>query len=240
MTADYRPDAVTAATAFMQDHFPECLCAIVAGSVFRDDETTTSDLDLVIITTREDAPFRASYREYGWPIEAFVHTVDSYPRWFANDGNRPSLAFMVDEGKIVRDTDGLSQRVKADARALLERGPEPLSPTQIEDLRYAVTDALDDFVGCEDPAEGVFIAAALAKAASDLVLLTSGQWIGAGKWVLRALRRFDLAMAADLHRALRDQARYGDKQPLIAFAGEALERAGGPMFEGYYRSGERG
>jgi predicted nucleotidyltransferase len=239
MTAGDRPDAVTAATAFIQVHFPECLCAFVAGSMFRGEETPTSDLDIVVITTRDDAPFRASYREHGWPIEAFVHTVESYPRWFVNDGNRPSLAFMVDEGEIVRDTDGLAARVKADARTLLERGPEPLTPSQIEDLRYAVTDALDDFIGCNDVAEGVFVAAALASRSSELILLLNHQWIGSGKWVLRALRRSDPALAVQLSRALRGHARYGDKRPLIAFARRALDDACGPLFEGYHRSGKR-
>jgi predicted nucleotidyltransferase len=239
MTVKGRSDPIEAATAFVDTHFPESLCAFVAGSIFRGEETPTSDLDIVIITTRDDAPFRASYREHGWPIEAFVHTPDSYPRWFIIDGNRPSLAFMVDEGTVVRDTDGRAARVKAEAHAFLERGPVPLSEAELEDLRYSLTDALDDFIGCDDVAEGMLIAVALAKTSADLILLSNRQWIGAGKWVPRALRRFDPGLSSQLHRALRDYGRYGDKEPLTEFARHALALTGGAMFEGYYRKGNR-
>jgi hypothetical protein len=142
---------------------------------------------------------------------------------------------MVDEGIVVRDTDGLAERIKEQARALLDRGPEPLSAAEIEDRRYGLTDILDDFAGCEDPAEGIFIAAELAEQSANLILLVNRSWIGRGKWVLRALRRFDPTLAIRLRDGLLVYSRDGDKRPLIRFAQEALDFVGGSLFEGYIR-----
>src|SRR5262245_37079299 len=87
-------EAIEAARAFVQDHFPESLAAFLGGSVVRDQATPTSDLDIVIITTREDAPYRQSLLAHGWPIEVFVHSHLSYQDYFASDAarRRPTLA----------------------------------------------------------------------------------------------------------------------------------------------------
>lgn len=63
------PDA---ARAFVATHFPDCLAAVLFGSVARGEATATSDLDIIIVTHEDISPYRKSYREYGWFIEAFV------------------------------------------------------------------------------------------------------------------------------------------------------------------------
>jgi len=61
-----------AARAFVATHFPDCLAAVLFGSVARGEATATSDLDIIIVTHEDIGPYRKSYREYGWFIEAFV------------------------------------------------------------------------------------------------------------------------------------------------------------------------
>src|SRR5215813_7999201 len=63
-----------AARAFVTTHFPDCLGAVLFGSVARGEPTATSDLDIIIVTHEDISPYRKSYREYGWFIEAFVGT----------------------------------------------------------------------------------------------------------------------------------------------------------------------
>jgi len=63
------PDA---ARAFVMARFPDCLAAVLFGSVARGEPTATSDLDIIIVTHEDISPYRKSYREYGWFIEAFV------------------------------------------------------------------------------------------------------------------------------------------------------------------------
>lgn len=162
------------------------LGSFLAGSVVRGEETPTSDLDIVIITSGDKgAPYRESFRAFGWPIEAFIHTAESYRDFFASDAKRrrPSLPMMCAEGIILRDQDGQAIRIKEEARGLIDAGPEPLSAAETNNLRYAITDILDDLLGSQRHDESLFIAYDLAVTATELILSYHQQWLGRGKWV---------------------------------------------------------
>lgn len=228
-----------AARAFIESRFPEADVAIVAGSFTRGEDTSTSDLDLVIVTRRAEGPFRASFRAFGWPIEAFVHTQESYRRYFDSDARRriPTLAAICSDGIVLRDVSGIAERIRNEAIDLIAAGPRTLTDAEREDLRYGLTDVLDDLDGTMDRAEGLFIAHEVAEASARLLLLVNNRWVGRGKWMVRALRRFDQQAAQRLDAALLTYYRAEDKAALIAFAASTLELAGGRAFEGYYRSG---
>jgi hypothetical protein len=235
-----RPAPIESARRFVEAHFPECHVAFVASSVLRGEGTITSDLDIVIITGREDAPFRQSFMWEGWPVEAFVHTETSYLDFFARDRVRyePTLEMMCAEGVVLRDRNSLAERIKATARRELEAGPEPLTQRAIDRIRYTITDLMDDLIGSVRPEESFFIATALAEESVRLLLLRNRRWLGKGKWTLRALRRFDPGMAERLSGALKLFCSTGNKDDLLAFANEVLEPVGGRLFEGYYESGK--
>jgi hypothetical protein len=228
-------EALAAAHALIEQYFPECSTAFLAGSVIRGESTATSDLDIVIITNREGTPYRESFREFGWPIEAFVNNMTSYRDFFANDirGRRPMLPTMCAEGIILRDSEGLAQSIKDEACMLLDQGPEPLSPSEVVNIRYRITDMLDDFIGSEKFGESFFIASNVAVAASSLILGYHKRWIGYGKSVLRELNKFDPHLAMQLQRAVEVFCSQGVKDDLIQFADEALNLVGGRLFEGY-------
>lgn len=57
---------VEAASVLIDERFPECLAAFVGGSVIEGRGTPTSDLDMVVITNRDEAPYRESLRYAGW------------------------------------------------------------------------------------------------------------------------------------------------------------------------------
>lgn len=233
-----RSDPVETARWFVEEHFPEARAAIVGGSVIRGEGTPTSDLDIVLITDRDDAPLRASYLFMGWPIEAFAHTAESLPQWMLKDAarGRPSLCKMCAEGVVVRDDGGLAARAKAEAEMLLKLGPPSATPEEIEDRRYGLTDLLDDFLGAASADEGIFIANDLAVAIGNLMLLRHARWQGSGKWVPRALRQLDPSFTETLIGALHAYYSTGAKHLLIEIAERTLDDAGGRLFEGYYRS----
>jgi predicted nucleotidyltransferase len=235
-----RSDPLETARLFVEEHFPEARAAIVGGSVIRGEGTPTSDLDIVVISDRDDAPLRASYRFMEWPIEVFVHTEESLPRWMLKDAERrrPSMAMMCAEGVAVRGDELLVAEMKAQGRRVLDAGPPELTPSQIEDLRYALTDLLDDFLGVTSPTEGIFSANALAVDIADFTLALNGKWLGSGKWVPRALRRFDPDLTDALVDALRAYYRTEEKGPLSQIAERTLDSAGGRLFEGYFRHAE--
>jgi hypothetical protein len=238
------PNAQDAARQLIAARFPDCDAVFLAGSVVRGDATPNSDLDLVILTADPDAPYRESLVFAGWPVELFVHNAESVRAYFRSDAARgmPSLPMMCAEGLLLRDTDGLGAQVKAEAEALLAAGPDPLTAQAIASQRYALTDALDDLEGIAHSGntdELFFIAAELADKAANFLLAYHRQWQGHGKWTLRALRRYDPALADRLVRAVRAAYRQEDIHELVAFVELALAPVGGRLFAGYRLGGRR-
>ena len=228
-------DAIEAAKNFVAQAFPTCDAAFLGGSVVRGEATATSDLDIVIVTRETQVAYRQSLYASGWPVEAFVHTPTSYSAFFASDvqRRRPSLPHMCAEGFILLDRSGSAQRIKQEAQALLDQGPEPLSTAEVTQMRYQLTDHLDDFAGSVRPTESFFIATMVAELATELILGYHRQWIGKGKWVLRALHAFDAHLAQRLNDALESFFHREEKDQLIVFAQDALQLVGGRLFDGY-------
>lgn len=229
-----KPAAVGAAKTFIQKHFPDCEGAILAGSVVRNEETATSDLDIVVFDQQCPASYRESFIELGWPIEVFVHNLNSYKLYFMSDCERarPSLPNMVAEGVILKGAE-IMHPIKEEAKALLDKGPKEWTRETITLHRYFVTDTLEDFIGCGDRAEAIFIASSLAQKVSDFVLRTHNQWIGASKWLLRALTQYDAKFASRFVEAFDAFYKTGDKNKVIQLVDEVLEPYGGRLFEGF-------
>ncbi|MBO0783880.1 MAG: nucleotidyltransferase domain-containing protein [Ktedonobacteraceae bacterium] len=228
-------EALEAAKNFVAQTFPACDAAFLGGSVVRGEATATSDLDIVIVTQETQKAYRQSLYASGWPVEAFVNTPESYRAFFASDAQRrrPSLPRMCAEGIILRERDGCAERIQREAQALLDQGPEPLNAAEVTQLRYQLTDSLDDFAGSVRPGESFFLAATVAELATELILGYHRQWIGKGKWVLRALHAFDVNLAQRLRDALENFSQREEKDQLIVFAQDALQLVGGRLFDGY-------
>jgi hypothetical protein len=236
-----RPHPQTAAAGLIETRYPECDAAFIAGSIIRGEGTSTSDIDLVVITSRPEAPYRESLLAEGWPVEAFIHSEESVRRYFQMDAKdrRPIMPMMCAEGIILRDRDGAGGRIKAEAQALLDAGPAPLTPEERDNYRYFLTDLLDDLEGCDRPDELLYIAPELAAKAAEFLLAFNGRWISRGKWIPRSLGRFDPVLAVRLTAALQAVYRAGERDQLVAFADAVLAPAGGRLFAGYMRPGQR-
>ncbi|RDW17068.1 nucleotidyltransferase domain-containing protein [Oceanobacillus chungangensis] len=100
-----RLEPVKAARKFIENYFPYCDGALLAGSIVRGEATETSDLDIVIFDKTYRSSYRESVIEYDWPIEVFAHNLNSYQDYFESDYKRarPSLPRMVTEGIILKD-----------------------------------------------------------------------------------------------------------------------------------------
>lgn len=120
--------------------------------------------------------------DFGWRIEVFVHNLTSYKDYFFSDCERaqPSMPKMVAEGVILKDKGAIGP-IKEEAKELLDKGPKEWPTELVNTKRYFITDALDDFIGCNSRAEAIFIANSLAELVSEFVLRTNNRWIGTSK-----------------------------------------------------------
>ncbi|MCC3359373.1 nucleotidyltransferase domain-containing protein [Bacillus sp. REN16] len=225
---------IEVAHQFINEHFPNCQGALLAGSVVRGEATETSDLDIVIFDKNLSSSYRESLIDYGWAIEVFVHNLTSYKQFFEMDYERarPSMPRMVSEGIVLKD-DGIIDSIKKEAIDILNKGPEEWSEEIINTKRYFITDALDDFIGCSNRAEELFIANTLAELLSEFVLRTNRQWIGASKWVIRSLRIYDVEFANHFVEAFDIFYKTGNKNQIIQLVDNVLQPFGGQLFNGF-------
>lgn len=227
-------NAIEAAQQLIAQYFPHCDGALLAGSVVRGEATETSDLDIVVFDHTRMTSYRESIIAFGWAIEVFVHNLTSYKQYFHEDYKRarPSMPRMVSEGIVLKDN-GILDGIKNEAKLLLDKGPEEWTEQTIKIKQYFITDALDDFIGCSNKAEELFIANALAELVSEFVLRTNRQWIGHSKWVVRALLQHDEAFTLHFIQAFDIFYKTGNKQHIIQLVNNVLEPFGGKYFDGF-------
>lgn len=170
--------------------------------------------------------YRESLHFRGWPVELFVHTPQRLAGFLDREraARKPSTHRMLAHGvPVLGDPGDLPGR----CAAVLAAGPPALSGAERERLRYGLTDLLDDLRHATDAGERTVIAATVWTETARVALLTAGCWVSQGKWLLRDLREWDPGFAA------RWLAAREDAGVLAGLAGEVLDRAGGPLFDGY-------
>ncbi|MET8603538.1 nucleotidyltransferase domain-containing protein [Streptomyces rubiginosohelvolus] len=233
-------DVLEVARAFVLERHPDALAAFLGGSVLTSRRTARSDLDVVVLLDGPPAPYRESLRYRDWPVELFVHTEDSWHSFVTPEiaQRKSPLLWMCADGALLLDADGTGARMAETAKRLAAAGPPPVTGTALEDARYALTDLLDDFGAVTDAGERLFVVAELVRRTGELALLTHGRWLGGGKWLARRLEPVAPDLAARLDEAAQAALR-GAPEGLTALVMEVLDAAGGPVWEGYRRSGPR-
>jgi hypothetical protein len=232
-------DPVDVAVQLVRERFPEAHAAFLGGSVLTSRRTPTSDLDIVVVLSGPPAPFRETLRHSGWVVELFVQTPTSLRHYWRRDvaARRTPLLRMCAEGRVLLSDGGAAERYADEALAVLEGGPEPLPADMLDLKRYLLTDLLDDLRGCADEVELAYLAAGLVTAASEFVLLAGNRWSAGGKWLPRRLAEIDPGLAGRLVVAQR-AALNGNSDLLEAAVLDVLQRAGGPLTEGFHLAGE--
>jgi len=225
---------INAATAFVNRHFPACSVALLAGSIARGQAHARSDLDIVVLSPGE-RPRWATFAEFGWPIELFVDSLETYVETFARQAQRrwPLLPVLCAEGTVLIDCDGHARTVRDAATRLLAAGPAPLSDEEVTRDRHFLTVAYDDFADADDPDEARLLGHDLATLAASCYLVSHRRWRGFGTWLPRSLRDDDPALADAFTHALNALYQHDQKDPLLRFAEDALRLVGGHRFEGY-------
>lgn len=232
-----RIDPAEAARRILRERYGDARVLFLAGSVVRGEATPDSDLDLVVLHERLPNACRESFVYEGWPVEAFVHDPETLRRFFVSDGREgiPSIINMVAEGVEIPAPCDLSARLKEEAAALLAAGPPPWDEEHVGNVRYWLTDCVDDLRHPRSADELVATGARLYEIAADFFLRTRGLWSGRGSWIPRRLRAADADFAARFSRAF--EALFAEKRQdeVIALVGEMLAPHGGFHFEGYRR-----
>lgn len=229
-------DHLAVAARFVTAHYPTADVAVVAGSSSRGDRTATSDIDLLVLGDRlfsvEGQTSEASTHEFeGEVFEVFAYTPTGFDEWAARGiaQHRPVTVHMLVDGTAIRD-DGRLASLRTHWQSVLDAGPS-LSAQECAFRRYVITDVLDDLEDSTDPLEQRVEASILFERIAELILLTEGRWIGAGKWLPRRLRELSMERADRLALPLIES----DYATFAARVSAELDRAGGRVQAGFVR-----
>jgi len=204
----------------------------------RGEGTVMSDIDLVVVYGRLDHARRESFFERDFPVEVFVHDLETL-EWFMRDDirrGRPTILNIIAEGWIVGRDDADARMLQRDTQARVGAGPALLNPEELAALRYLITDAIDDLRGVRSIHEIRAIGTVLYPHLAELCLRGRGHWNGSGKWIPRLLCNLDAALAETLFEAFEALLTTGASNLVIALAESELARHGGRLFEGDKRA----
>ncbi|MBN8540888.1 MAG: nucleotidyltransferase domain-containing protein [Deltaproteobacteria bacterium] len=211
---------------------------LVAGSVVRGEASAYSDLDLVVIFPKVPAAYRESFTHKGWPVEAFIHDLETL-RYFFYRVDRPegsaTLCEMVKEGLEVPGPSKATDEAKALAAMILKEGPPALSAEEVEDRRYNISELIDDLREPRSRHEMNASAARLYGDLGDFFCRSRGAWTGLGKGLLKRIKSLDPAMARRFSDSFDQVFLHGQPAALIALTEEWLTPYGGFLFDAYRR-----
>ena len=121
--------------------------ALVCGSYVTGHPTAHSDIDLVLLLPQAN-PWRERGNRVvdGFLVEYFANSPEQVRRYFAAEfaGNQRITATMLCTGQVLFDRDGDLQRLRAEARRWQRRRFPRLPRAELERLRYALWDTLDN------------------------------------------------------------------------------------------------
>lgn len=229
-----RPEPVATVEALRLHRFAKALAVFCSGSVVRGEGTAHSDLDVVVLFEQVPHAERESLVVDGWPVELFIHDLETLAYFFHEDSLqlRPALATMVSEGIVLPRSTELTDKVQAWARRVLAK-PCELKGEKLDSARYCVTDLLDDLRDPRPRSELLAIVARLHPVLASFILSSNGKWVAAGKHIPRALRALEPTLATDFDEAFDAVFQRSDPAPLIAFTERMLEASGGRLFAGF-------
>lgn len=210
----------------------------VAGSVVRGEATTYSDLDLVVIYPSVPVAYRESFLHRDWPVEAFIHdprTLEYFIKSIDPQIGRATLAEMIAEGHEVPSSTPLTAQLKSLAVVSLRDGPPALSAEEIDDRRYHISELIDDLREPKNRAELIATATSVYVELADFYVRCHRGWSGAGKGILKRIKKLDPALGRRFSEAFEGLFTSGQTRQVIELTGEILSPHGGFLFEGYRR-----
>jgi hypothetical protein len=230
-----RDTIIKTANAIRNERYSEAAAMFVAGSLVRGDGTVFSDLDLVVVYESLPNAYRESFRFEGFPVEAFVHDPETLNYFIEVDrlSGVPALPQMVTEGIEIPDSSALSRSLKALAVSVIETGPPVLTSEQDRQMRYHITDLLDDIRDPRSYAELVATGGQVHEALADYYLRARCRWSGKGKSIPRVLARVAPELSKRYCESFEILFKHGDPGSVIALSEELLNGNGGLLFEGY-------
>jgi hypothetical protein len=182
---------------------------LAGGSRLRSEGDTHSDLDVVAVV---DRPCRKRWNFVidGVEVETFINPPFQMRRYFEEErlDGRGVMPHLCASGQIVFDPHGLMAELQAEAQAIWDAGPPPMSDQERWQFRYHVADFFRDLADVErsDAERAAFLIGLMLPRLIDQHYRISGRWLSKPKRVLNDLESWDVVAARLVRQACKGQA----------------------------------
>ncbi len=229
-------EEIAAAHAFLDAEFPHAGAAFLGGAYVRDEGTPWSDLDIVVIESERARPGRMNLVIDGWFFDVIVHSPMSAFLAMQDEvlEGVPFTATLLAESVTLVESE-IGETLLEEARSLVEAGPWPITSREVDELRFRITELVDDLREPRSMLELIGSAGELYDVFSNFVLRTRGEWPARGKWIARRIERIDPDFAHRFEYAFVRLSRHGHADDAIRIVEEILEPFGGFLYDGYHR-----
>jgi len=222
--------------SLIKEKYKEAKAVFWAGSVSKNDGTSASDLDLVIVYESIPTAYREAFIYDTWPIDAFVHDINTLQYFFEESrvGNGISgLMNMIINGIIVTEPSTFSDDIKTLAQEILNVGPIPLTQDQIDKERFLITDILDDIKFPRNKNEQIASAVHLFEPLIQFYFRAQKKWSGSGKALMRLFKLENPYLAQEWNKAFETLVKVGDASGIETVVTKILIEYGGLLWDGF-------
>lgn len=211
----------------------DLLGVLVGGSRVRLEGDRHSDLDIVVVVER---PCRKRWNFVidGVEVETLINPPFQMRRYFEEErrDGRGLMPHLCSTGQILFDPQGLMATLQAEARAVWDAGPPPLSERDRWQFRYYAADALRDLADVEtsDRERAVFLIGLILPIVINQHYRISGRWLSKPKRLFNDLEGWDANAARLARQACNDKVTISDRCAAArALANHVLAPLGGIM-----------
>lgn len=232
-----RPAPLSVIQKLIAEQHPQAEAVFWAGSVSEGLGTQASDLDLVVVYPVLSHAYRAAYLFDGWPIDLFVHDLDTLRYFFEEENAKsgvPGLLMMIANGVLVTPPSDFSNAIKQLAQSILAKGPPIWNQETLDKARFFITDLLDDVCFPRDRMEQLASAMELYEKIVEFYFRAHGKWTASGKCCVRYLNRDNPAWATAFFHSFDEVFQQRITESLVCLTQQLLEPFGGLLWEGYH------
>jgi hypothetical protein len=211
----------------------DLLGVLAGGSRMRGEGGPNSDLDVVVVVGR---PRRRRWNIViaGVEVETFVNPPFQMKRYFEEDrkSGKGLMPHLCSTGRILFDPQGVMAMLQAEAVAIWDAGPAPVSERDRWYFRYGAADILRDIddVMTSDAERALFLVGLLLPQLVDQHYRIAGRWLHKRKRVLDDLALWDAPAAAMARQACSITATVRQRyMALLQLADHVLAPLGGIM-----------
>lgn len=218
--------------------YPESAVSFLAGSYIYGHNTSSSDLDLVVLFDKVPTAYRESFIYSGFPVEAFVHDEETLLYFFKEvdiKSGVPALPIMVADGLIISGDNDLANKLKNYSTELINQGPPKLNQEEKEQLSYEIGDLMEDIRSPRNRQELIISATTLLPRVINYYLRINQQWSGEGKSLVRALEKYDPNLTESLLTTFESVIIEHEPSKFIQLIEKIMAQSIGIHFDGYRR-----